>query len=192
MHRREAKDNKMELAIDKTARALASLGHAAGGKDHGPTKGFQLLIKNVGEAKTKHVSRTVLRENVHIATFRGGLTVLACHYRQWRAPWPCICCIEVQVINTVNSIGFGREVCEFWLKASCSKVLHVYKAELLQHVHDTCTAAIGTVNKVGKENPRVQWVLRVVEWLAICIVLGSMTLYICWYLQVVLGCVHTR
>ena len=57
MHRRvEAKDKKMEVAIDKTARALASLGHAAGGKDHGPSKSFQLLIKNIGEAKTKHVS----------------------------------------------------------------------------------------------------------------------------------------
>lgn len=88
MHRREAKDNKMELAIDKTARALASLGHAAGGKDHGPTKGFQLLVKNIGEAKTKHVSRPVLREIVHvnIATFCGRLTVLACQYRPWRAP----------------------------------------------------------------------------------------------------------
>lgn len=58
MHRREAKDRKMEQAIDKTARALASLGHAAGGKDHGPTKSFQVLIKNIGEAKTKHVSRS--------------------------------------------------------------------------------------------------------------------------------------
>ena len=82
MHRRDAKDNKMELAIDKTARALASLGHAAGGKDHGPTKGFQLLIKNIGEAKTKHVSRPVVRENVPVATFHGGLSlkVLACQY----------------------------------------------------------------------------------------------------------------
>ena len=58
MHRRDGKGKeKMEQAIDKTARALASLGHAAGGKDHGPSKTFQLLIKNIGEAKTKHVSR---------------------------------------------------------------------------------------------------------------------------------------
>ena len=58
MQRRDGKGKeKMEQAIDKTARALASLGHAASGKDHGPSKTFQLLIKNIGEAKTKHVSR---------------------------------------------------------------------------------------------------------------------------------------
>ena len=190
MHRREAKDNKMELAIDKTARALASLGHAAGGKDHGPTKGFQLLIKNIGEAKTKHVSRAVLRENVHIATFRGEPTVLACHYRRWRAPWPCICCIEVLVINTVNSIGFGREVCEFWLKASFAGVLCT--AVLLQHVFtDTCTAAIRRVNKIGKRIPECRGYLQ--WWCGLQHVLGSMYVHV---LASSLGmqapCVHTH
>ena len=42
----------MERAIDNTAKALASLGN----KDQGSSRGFQNLIKLIGEAKTKHVS----------------------------------------------------------------------------------------------------------------------------------------
>lgn len=42
----------MDRTIEHTARALASLGS----KDHGPSKGFQALIRLIGEAKTKHVS----------------------------------------------------------------------------------------------------------------------------------------
>lgn len=41
----------MEKAIDSTAKALASLAH----KDSAPSKGFQTLIKLIGESKTKHV-----------------------------------------------------------------------------------------------------------------------------------------
>lgn len=47
----------MERAIDTTAKALASLGHhVTSGKEQGPSKSFQVLIKMIGEAKTKHVS----------------------------------------------------------------------------------------------------------------------------------------
>lgn len=47
----------MDKAIDTTAKALASLSHHVGSaKDQGPSKGFQTLIKMIGEAKTKHVS----------------------------------------------------------------------------------------------------------------------------------------
>lgn len=48
----------MDKAIDTTAKALASLSHHVGsGKDQGPSKSFQALIRMIGEAKTKHVSR---------------------------------------------------------------------------------------------------------------------------------------
>ncbi len=47
------KSTAMEKAIDSTAKALASLSH--GSKDPGPSKGFQTLIKLIGESKTKHV-----------------------------------------------------------------------------------------------------------------------------------------
>jgi len=48
----------MERAIDSTAKALANLGQhvTSSGKDQGLTKNFQMLIKMIGEAKTKHVS----------------------------------------------------------------------------------------------------------------------------------------
>ena len=50
----------MDKAIDTTAKALASLSHHVGSnKDQGPSKGFQNLIKMIGEAKTKHVSSCV-------------------------------------------------------------------------------------------------------------------------------------
>lgn len=46
----------MDKAIDTTAKALASLSHHVGsGKDQGPSKSFQTLIRMIGEAKTKHV-----------------------------------------------------------------------------------------------------------------------------------------
>ena len=48
--------DSMDRAIDNTARALASLGHHVGSKDAAPSKGFQILIRLIGEAKTKHVS----------------------------------------------------------------------------------------------------------------------------------------
>lgn len=49
----------MDKAIDTTAKALASLSHHVGsGKDHGPSKSFQTLIRMIGEAKTKHVRDT--------------------------------------------------------------------------------------------------------------------------------------
>ncbi len=51
------KSMAMEKAIDSTAKALASLGH--GSKDPGPSKGFQTLIKLIGESKTKHVRTNV-------------------------------------------------------------------------------------------------------------------------------------
>ena len=41
----------LDKAMETTARALAGLG-----KDSGPSKGFQSLIRSIGEAKTKHVS----------------------------------------------------------------------------------------------------------------------------------------
>jgi hypothetical protein len=44
----------MDKAIDTTAKALATLSHHVG-KDQGPSKGFQNLIRMIGEAKTKHV-----------------------------------------------------------------------------------------------------------------------------------------
>ena len=48
---------EMDKAIDTTAKALASLSHHVGSnKDQGPSRGFQTLIKMIGEAKTKHVS----------------------------------------------------------------------------------------------------------------------------------------
>ena len=48
----------MERAIDSTAKALANFGQhvTSSGKDQGLTKNFQMLIKMIGEAKTKHVS----------------------------------------------------------------------------------------------------------------------------------------
>ncbi len=42
----------MEKALEHTAKALAGLGP----KDGGPSKAFQTLIRQIGEAKTKHVS----------------------------------------------------------------------------------------------------------------------------------------
>lgn len=46
----------MDKAIDTTAKALASLSHHVGsGKEQGPSKSFQNLIRMIGEAKTKHV-----------------------------------------------------------------------------------------------------------------------------------------
>ena len=49
----------MDKAIDTTAKALASLSHhVSSGKDQGPSKSFQVLIRMIGEAKTKHVSNT--------------------------------------------------------------------------------------------------------------------------------------
>ncbi len=51
----------MERAIDSTAKALANLSqHVSSNKDQGLSKGFQMLIKMIGEAKTKHVSCTEL------------------------------------------------------------------------------------------------------------------------------------
>ena len=48
---------EMDKAIDTTAKALATLSHHVGsGKDQAPSKGFQTLIRQIGEAKTKHVS----------------------------------------------------------------------------------------------------------------------------------------
>ena len=44
----------LDKAMETTARALAGLG-----KDSGPSKGFQILIRAIGEAKTKHVSAGV-------------------------------------------------------------------------------------------------------------------------------------
>ena len=47
----------MERAIDSTAKALATIGqHVGSNKEQGPSKSFQMLIKTIGEAKTKHVS----------------------------------------------------------------------------------------------------------------------------------------
>ena len=40
----------MDKAVGQTARALAQLG-----SNNQPSKGFQNLIRQVGEAKTKHV-----------------------------------------------------------------------------------------------------------------------------------------
>ena len=49
---------EMDKAIDTTAKALATLSHHVGsGKEQGPSKSFQTLIRMIGEAKTKHVSR---------------------------------------------------------------------------------------------------------------------------------------
>ena len=39
----------MDKTIENTARVLANLGS----KDHGPSKGFQALIRQIGEAKNK-------------------------------------------------------------------------------------------------------------------------------------------
>ena len=53
----------MDKAIDTTAKALSTLSHhVAAGKDQGPSKGFQTLIKMIGEAKTKHVSHWLIFE----------------------------------------------------------------------------------------------------------------------------------
>ena len=41
----------LDKAMESTARALAGLG-----KDSGPSKSFQNMIRAIGEAKTKHVS----------------------------------------------------------------------------------------------------------------------------------------
>ena len=53
--------DSMDRAIDNTARALANLGHHVGSKDAAPSKGFQILIRLIGEAKTKHVSANTSR-----------------------------------------------------------------------------------------------------------------------------------
>lgn len=44
--------SKVEKTIESTARVLAALSS----KDGGPSKSFQLLIRQIGETKTKHVS----------------------------------------------------------------------------------------------------------------------------------------
>ena len=52
----EGPGGRMDKAIDTTAKALASLSHHVGsGKEQGPSKSFQNLIRMIGEAKTKHV-----------------------------------------------------------------------------------------------------------------------------------------
>lgn len=52
----------MERAIDTTAKALATIGqHVGSNKEQGPSKSFQILIKTIGEAKTKHVSCQTLQ-----------------------------------------------------------------------------------------------------------------------------------
>ena len=45
----------MDRAVEQTARVLAQLGS----KDQ-PSKGFQALIRLIGEAKTKHVSTLIV------------------------------------------------------------------------------------------------------------------------------------
>ena len=42
---------RMERAVEQTSRVLAHLG-----THNQPSKGFQTLIRMIGEAKTKHVS----------------------------------------------------------------------------------------------------------------------------------------
>jgi len=67
----------VDKALDHTAKALASLSH--GGKDAGPSKGFQTLIKLIGESKTKHV-----RNYVHdcVSFYIGVLSYKAASYSE--------------------------------------------------------------------------------------------------------------
>ena len=59
---------KMEKTIESTARALASLSS----KDAGPSKGFQSLIRQIGEAKTKHEEDRIIKKEAVLLKERVG------------------------------------------------------------------------------------------------------------------------
>ena len=50
----QAARQMVDKALDSTAKVLAGLAQHSS-KDSGPSKGFQALIKSIGESKTKHV-----------------------------------------------------------------------------------------------------------------------------------------